>query len=60
MGKSLKNAVSPDEIAVEFGCDTFRLYEMYLGPLETIQAVVHAKHNRSTSLLESRLAEPRR
>jgi leucyl-tRNA synthetase len=34
MGKSLKNAVSPDEIAAEFGCDTFRLYEMYLGPLE--------------------------
>ncbi len=34
MGKSLKNAVSPDEISAEFGCDTFRLYEMYLGPLE--------------------------
>ena len=34
MGKSLKNAVSPDDIASEFGCDTFRLYEMYLGPLE--------------------------
>lgn len=34
MGKSLKNAVSPDEIVAEFGCDTLRLYEMYLGPLE--------------------------
>ncbi|NND73267.1 MAG: leucine--tRNA ligase [Rhodothermales bacterium] len=34
MGKSLKNAVSPDEICEEFGCDTLRLYEMYLGPLE--------------------------
>ena len=34
MGKSLKNAVSPDEICDEYGCDTLRLYEMYLGPLE--------------------------
>lgn len=34
MGKSLKNAVSPDEICEEYGCDTLRLYEMYLGPLE--------------------------
>ncbi|QXD17162.1 leucine--tRNA ligase [Rhodocaloribacter litoris] len=34
MGKSLKNAVSPDEINEQYGCDTLRLYEMYLGPLE--------------------------
>ncbi len=34
MGKSLKNAVSPDEVCAEFGCDTLRLYEMYLGPLD--------------------------
>ncbi len=34
MGKSLKNAVSPDDISAEYGCDTLRLYEMYLGPLE--------------------------
>ena len=34
MGKSLKNAVGPDEIAEQYGCDTLRLYEMYLGPLE--------------------------
>jgi leucyl-tRNA synthetase len=34
MGKSLKNAVSPDAINERFGCDTLRLYEMYLGPLE--------------------------
>ena len=35
MGKSLKNAVSPDEICEQYGCDTLRLYEMYLGPLES-------------------------
>jgi len=34
MGKSLKNAVSPDEINDMYGCDTLRLYEMYMGPLE--------------------------
>ncbi len=34
MSKSLKNVVSPDEIIGEWGADTFRLYEMYMGPLE--------------------------
>jgi len=34
MSKSLKNVVNPDEIIEEFGADTFRLYEMYIGPLE--------------------------
>ncbi len=34
MGKSLKNAVSPDEVCAEYGADTLRLYEMYMGPLD--------------------------
>ncbi|MFF4344970.1 leucine--tRNA ligase [Kitasatospora sp. NPDC001540] len=34
MGKSLKNAVAPDEIADEYGADTLRLYEMAMGPLD--------------------------
>ncbi|WP_298804657.1 leucine--tRNA ligase [uncultured Pseudokineococcus sp.] len=34
MGKSLKNAVAPDEIAAEYGADTLRLYEMGMGPLD--------------------------
>ena len=34
MGKSLKNAVAPDDVADEYGADTLRLYEMYLGPLD--------------------------
>jgi leucyl-tRNA synthetase len=34
MGKSLKNAVSPDEICTTYGTDTLRAYEMYMGPLE--------------------------
>lgn len=34
MGKSLKNAVAPDEVCAEYGCDTLRVYEMAMGPLE--------------------------
>ncbi len=34
MGKSLKNAVAPDDICEQYGCDTLRLYEMYMGPLD--------------------------
>ncbi|GAA5045755.1 leucine--tRNA ligase [Nocardia callitridis] len=35
IGKSLKNAVSPDEMYEAYGADTFRFYEMAMGPLET-------------------------
>ncbi len=34
MGKSLKNVVTPDEIYEAYGADTFRIYEMSMGPLE--------------------------
>ncbi|MEM9250906.1 MAG: class I tRNA ligase family protein, partial [Planctomycetota bacterium] len=34
MGKSLKNAVAPDDICEQYGADTLRLYEMYMGPLD--------------------------
>jgi leucyl-tRNA synthetase len=34
MGKSLKNAVAPDDIYREYGADTLRLYEMFMGPLD--------------------------
>ncbi len=34
MGKSLKNAVAPDYVCDEYGCDTLRIYEMSMGPLE--------------------------
>ena len=34
MGKSLKNAVSPDEMYDEYGADTLRLYEMATGPMD--------------------------
>jgi leucyl-tRNA synthetase len=34
MGKSLKNAVAPDEMCDRYGADTLRLYEMFSGPLD--------------------------
>ncbi|MFC4503292.1 MULTISPECIES: leucine--tRNA ligase [Streptomyces] len=34
MGKSLKNAVTPETICAEYGADTLRLYEMAMGPLD--------------------------
>lgn len=34
MSKSMFNVVNPDDIIEEFGADTLRLYEMFLGPLE--------------------------
>ena len=34
MGKRYKNGLPPDEVGAEFGVDTLRLYEMYIGPLE--------------------------
>ncbi len=35
MGKSLKNVVTPEQICAEYGADTFRVYEMSMGPLES-------------------------
>jgi len=34
IGKSLRNAVSPDEMYDAYGADTFRVYEMSMGPLD--------------------------
>ncbi|MCP4378711.1 MAG: class I tRNA ligase family protein, partial [bacterium] len=35
MSKSLKNVVNPDEVIAGYGADTFRLYEMFMGPLDS-------------------------
>ena len=34
MGKSLKNVITPDEMFKAYGADTFRVYEMSMGPLD--------------------------
>jgi len=34
MSKSRGNVINPDDIVSEYGADSFRLYEMFMGPLE--------------------------
>ncbi|MBF8970908.1 leucine--tRNA ligase [Streptococcus sp. NLN76] len=34
MSKSLKNVVNPDDVIEQFGADTLRVYEMFMGPLD--------------------------
>ncbi|HEX6993868.1 MAG TPA: leucine--tRNA ligase [Gammaproteobacteria bacterium] len=37
MSKSRGNVVNPDEIVAQHGADAFRLYEMFMGPLEQVK-----------------------
>jgi leucyl-tRNA synthetase len=34
MSKSLKNVVNPDDVVSQYGADSLRLYEMFMGPLD--------------------------
>lgn len=38
MSKSKGNVVNPDQVVAEFGADSLRLYEMFMGPLEDKKA----------------------
>ena len=37
MSKSLKNVVNPDDIIRDYGADSLRLYEMFMGPLQAVK-----------------------
>jgi leucyl-tRNA synthetase len=37
MSKSLGNVVNPDDVVTEYGADSLRLYEMFMGPLEQVK-----------------------
>jgi leucyl-tRNA synthetase len=37
MSKSRGNVVNPDEVINDYGADAFRLYEMFMGPLEQMK-----------------------
>ena len=38
MSKSKGNVINPDDIVEEFGADTFRVYEMFMGPFDQVAA----------------------
>lgn len=38
MSKSKENVINPDDIVNEFGADTFRVYEMFMGPFDQVAA----------------------
>jgi len=37
MSKSRGNVINPDDVLAEYGADAFRLYEMFMGPLEMVK-----------------------
>jgi leucyl-tRNA synthetase len=37
MSKARGNVINPDDIVAQFGADAFRLYEMFMGPLEMVK-----------------------
>ncbi len=37
MSKARGNVINPDDVVAEFGADTLRLYEMFMGPLEQVK-----------------------
>ena len=37
MSKSRGNVVNPDDVVREYGADSLRLYEMFMGPLEQVK-----------------------
>ncbi|MDZ4244192.1 MAG: class I tRNA ligase family protein, partial [Candidatus Doudnabacteria bacterium] len=37
MSKSKGNVINPDDVVAEFGADTMRMYEMFMGPLEQVK-----------------------
>ncbi len=65
MSKSLKNVVNPDDIIRDFGADSLRLYEMFMGPLQAVKPWstkgvegVHRFLKRANKLVtETKLAE---
>ena len=38
MSKSLRNVVNPDDVIRDYGADSMRMYEMFMGPLEARRA----------------------
>ena len=46
MSKSRGNVVNPDDVVRDYGADSLRLYEMFMGPLGGDQALVDGRRCR--------------
>ena len=57
MGKSLRNAVTPDDMYESYGADTLRLYEMFTGPLDQSRPVGHQGRGRRVPAAAADLAQ---
>ena len=60
MSKSRGNVVNPDAIVAEYGADSLRLYEMFMGPLEATKPWSMQGVNGVLRLFESRVAADHR
>ena len=54
MSKSRGNVINPDDVVKEYGADSLRLYEMFMGPLEAHEALEHAGRQRRPQLSRPR------
>ena len=60
MSKARGNVVNPDDVVREYGADSLRLYEMFMGPLEAVKPWSMAGVERRPRLPRPRLAADRR
>ncbi len=60
MSKSRGNVVNPDEVVQEYGADSLRLYEMFMGPLEAVKPWSMDGVSGVRGFLGSRLADDHR
>lgn len=45
MSKSRGNVINPDDVVSEYGADSLRLYEMFMGPLRYIISFTKSKYS---------------
>ena len=56
MSKSKGNVVNPDELVQEYGCDSLRMYELFVGPPGAGRRVERQRHRGRASIPETRMA----
>ena len=59
MSKSRGNVVNPDDVVRDYGADTLRLYEMFIGDFEKGRSLVDLFHKGLPPLCGKGLESPR-